>query len=42
MLRREVLNEKNRVVIALLVGFVIGVVVGFGVAWTAVSMMFGP
>jgi hypothetical protein len=30
------------VVIAFLVGFVIGVVVGLGVAWIAVSMMFGP
>jgi hypothetical protein len=36
------LRENNRGVIALLVGFVIGVVVGFGVAWTAVSMTFGP
>jgi hypothetical protein len=40
--RRKVLNENNRVAIALLVGFVIGVVVGLGVAWTAASMMFGP
>ncbi len=36
------MRENNWVVIALLVGFVIGVVVGFGVAWPAVSMMFGP
>jgi len=36
------LNENNRAVIALLVGFVIGVVVGLGGAYVLFSMMFGP
>jgi hypothetical protein len=36
------LNENNRVVIALLVGFVMGVVVGLGGAHALLSMMFGP
>ncbi len=36
------MSENNRVVIALLVGLVIGVVLGAGGAWIAVSMMFGP
>jgi hypothetical protein len=36
------LNENNRVVIALLVGFVMGIVVGLGGANALLSMMFGP
>jgi ABC-type antimicrobial peptide transport system permease subunit len=36
------LNENTRAAVALLVGFVIGVVVGFGGAFAVVSMMFGP
>jgi hypothetical protein len=37
-----VLNENNRVVIALLVGFLMGVVVGFGALYALLSMSFGP
>jgi hypothetical protein len=37
-----VLNENNRVVIALLVGFLMGVVVGFGALYALLSMTFGP
>ena len=37
-----VLNENNRAVVALLVGFVVGVVVGFDGAFAVFSMMFGP
>ncbi len=36
------MNENTRAVVALLVGFVIGVVVGFGGAFAVISMMFGP
>ena len=36
------LNENNRAVVALLVGFVVGVVVGLGGAYALFSMMFGP
>ena len=37
-----VLNENNRAVVALLVGFVVGVVVGFDGAFAVFSMMFDP
>ena len=37
-----VLNENNRAVVALLVGFVVGVVVGFDGAFAVFSMIFGP
>jgi hypothetical protein len=36
------LNENNRAVVALLVGFVVGVVVSFDGAFAVFSMMFGP
>jgi hypothetical protein len=36
------LHENNRVVIALLVGFVMGVVVGFGAVYALLSMTFRP
>ena len=36
------MNENSRVVVALLVGFVVGVVVGLGGAYALFSMMFGP
>ena len=36
------LNENNRVVIALLVGFVMGVVVGFGALYALFSGAFDP
>jgi hypothetical protein len=36
------LNENNRAVVALLVGFVVGGVVGFDGAFAVFSMMFGP
>ena len=39
---RAALNDNNRVVIALLVGLVIGFVLGLGGAWAVISMMFGP
>ena len=37
-----VLNENNRAVVALLVGFVVRVVVGFDGAFAVFSIMFGP
>ena len=37
-----VLNENNRAVVALLVEFVVGVVVGFDGAFAVLIMMFGP
>ena len=39
---RLVLNENNRAVVALLVEFVVGVVVGFDGAFAVLIMMFGP
>ena len=36
------MNENNRAVVALLVGFVVGVVVGFDGAFAVFSMIFGP
>jgi hypothetical protein len=36
------LNENNRAVVALLVGFVVGGVVGFDGAFAVFSIMFGP
>jgi hypothetical protein len=37
-----VLNENNRVVVALLVALLVGFVVGLGGAYALFSMMFGP
>ena len=36
------LNENHRVVVALLVGFVVGGVVGFDGAFAVFDVMFGP
>ena len=36
------MNENNHAVVAFLVGFVVGGVVGFDGAFAGFSMMFGP
>jgi hypothetical protein len=36
------LNDNDRAVVALLVGFVVEVVVGFDGAFAVFNMMFGP